>query len=164
MSTWLHGGAVLSAALQRLPSTSQPPQLPLARVADSMGRTAIFTDLLFKIAARGERLCILVARLLDAFVTVFNLLKTNHGILLNFRELIDGRVKMKTALCPAGAHTYQSMCLGYNSDQHRPGNFRLPKPKKRKFSMLPSCRASAWMTGIESTGGFSLMEVFLPQR
>ena len=120
-------------------------------VAESMGRTAIFTDLLFKIAARGERLCILVAGLLDICDCLQSAKGRTMASLLNFRELIYGRVKMKTALCPAGAHTYQSMCLGYNSDQHRPGNFRLPKPK-RKCSMLPSCRVSTRMTGIESTG------------
>ena len=79
-------------------------------VAETIGRTAIFTDLLFNIAVRGERLCILVARLLDAIVTVFNLQRTNHGILLNFRQLMYGRVKMMNDVCPTWAHTYQSMC------------------------------------------------------
>ena len=55
--------------------------------------TAIFTDLLFKIAVRSDRLCILVAGLLDAFVTAYNLRRTNRGVGLNFKELRYGRIK-----------------------------------------------------------------------
>ena len=39
---------------------------------------AIFHGLLFKIAVRSERLCTLVAVLLDAFVTAFNLRRTHR--------------------------------------------------------------------------------------
>ena len=52
-----------------------------------------------------------------------------------------------TALCPAWAYTYQSLCHSCNPDQPRPGNFRLPKPKM--FS--PTCRVSTRLTGIEFT-------------
>ena len=61
-----------------------------------------------------------------------------------------GRVRMMTALCLAWAHTCQSMCPGYSSDQLRPGNVRLPKPE-RKFSLLPTCRVSTGMTDSEFT-------------
>ena len=71
----------------------------------------MFTDLLFKIGVRSDRLCILVAGLLDAFVTASHLQRSNQGIRFNFRELINGRVKMMTALCLAWAHTFQAMCL-----------------------------------------------------
>ena len=54
-----------------------------------------------------------------------------------------------TALCPALAYTYQTMCLGFNLDQLRPEAFRLPQPKK-KFTMLPTCRTTTRMTGIQS--------------
>ena len=40
---------------------------------ESISRASIFNDLLFKIAVRSERLCILVTGLLDAFVTASNL-------------------------------------------------------------------------------------------
>ena len=78
-------------------------------VAERIGCTDIFTDLLFRIAVRSERLCILVAGLLDTFVTAFNLQRTHHGIRLNVREPMYGKVKMTIALCPAWA--YQSKCL-----------------------------------------------------
>ena len=111
--------------------------------------TAIFNDLLFKIAVRSDRLCILVAGLLDAFVTAFNLRRTYWGPGLNFKEFTCGKTKMMTALCPAWAHTYQTMCLGFNLEQLEHEAFRLPKTKKQ-FSMLPTCRISIRMTGIES--------------
>ena len=90
--------------------------------------TAIFNEPLFKIAVRSDRLCILAAGLLDAFVTAKILQRNNRGSGLNFKELVYGRVKMMTASCPAWAHTYQTMCLGFHPEQLRPEAFRLPKP------------------------------------
>ena len=58
--------------------------------------TAIFNDLLFKIATGSDRLCILVSGLLDAVVTAFNLRRTHQCHGLNFRELMCGRIKMMT--------------------------------------------------------------------
>ena len=83
-------------------------------------------SILFKIAVRSDRLCILVAGLLDVFVTASNLQRTNRGAGLHFRELMCGRIKMMTALCPAWAHTYQTMCFGFHPEQLRPEAFRLP--------------------------------------
>ena len=111
--------------------------------------TAIFNDVLFKIGVRIDRLCILVSGLLGAFVTAFNLRRTHRGLGLNFKEFTYGKTKMMTALCPAWAHTYQTMCLGFNLEQLKHEAFRLPKTKKQ-FSMLPTCRISIRMTGIES--------------
>ena len=54
--------------------------------------TPIFNELLFKIAVRSDRLCILVTGLLDAFVTAKNLLRTNCGLGLNFQSTY-GRIK-----------------------------------------------------------------------
>ena len=60
-------------------------------------------------------------------------------------------VKKMTAMYPAWAHTYQSMCLGFSPDQLRPTTFPLPKPTNR-FSILLACRTTTRMTGIESPG------------
>ena len=81
--------------------------------SECISPTAIYNDHLFNIVVRSDRFCILVAGLLDAFVTAYNLEKTNRGPGLNFRELMYGRITMMTALCPAWAHTYQTLCLGY---------------------------------------------------
>ena len=95
--------------------------------------------------------CILVTGLLDAFATAFNLRRTHRGPCLKFKELTYGRIKMMSALCPAWAHTYQTICLGCHLEQLGLEAFRLPKPKKN-FPMLPTCRTTTRMTGIESPG------------
>ena len=61
----------------------------------------------------------------SAFVTAFNLRRTHRGLDLNFKEIMYGRIKMMTALCPAWAHTYQTMCLGFNPEQLKPEAFWL---------------------------------------
>ena len=86
-----------------------------------------FQRAFFNIAVRSDRLCTLVAGLLDAFVTAYNLQRTNRGMGLLFRELMYGRIKMMLALW---AHTYQTMCLEFHPEQLRPEAFRPPKPKK----------------------------------
>ena len=121
---------------------------------------AIFNDLPFKIAVRSDWLCIHVAVLHDAFVTAYTL-QTNRGPGLNFKELMYGVIKMMTALCPAWAHTYQTMSLGFHPEHLRLEAFRLPKPKKKKFTMLPTCRTTT-RTRLESSlpaGDSSQMEV-----
>ena len=50
---------------------------PSAR--ECISPTAIFNDLLFKTAVHSDRLCILVAGLLESFVTAFQLAKNPPG-------------------------------------------------------------------------------------
>ena len=78
--------------------------------------TAIFNDLLFKIGVRRDRLYILESGLVDAFVTSFKLRRTHQGQGLNIHELMYGKKKKMAALCPACAHTYQTMCLGFSPE------------------------------------------------
>ena len=106
--------------------------------------TVIFDDLLFKFAIRSDRLCVLVAGLLDAFVTAHNVQRNNRGPGLTFEELMYGRIKMMTALCPAWAHTYQTMCLVFHPEQLRPEAFRLPKQKKRHATYWPDDHQTDW--------------------
>ena len=80
--------------------------------------TFIFDDLLFKFAIRSDRLRILVTGLRDAFVTAHNVQRTNSGPVLNFEELMYGRIKKMTALCES------------HPEQLRPEAFQLPKQKK----------------------------------
>ena len=67
-----------------------------------------------------------------------------------FRELVYGRIKMRTALCLAWARTYQTMCLEFHLEQLRPEAFELAKPKK--FTVLPPCRITTRLAGVESPG------------
>ena len=82
-------------------------------------------DLLFKIDVRRDRHCILVAGHLDPFFTGCNWQRTSRGPGLNFRELMNGRIRMMTAMCFAWVYVYQTSWLGFESDQLRPGAFRL---------------------------------------
>ena len=59
---------------------------------ESISPTAIFVEPLLKIAVRGDRLCSLVAGLLDAIVMAHNLLRTNRGLGLNFQSTY-GRIQ-----------------------------------------------------------------------
>ena len=103
-----------------------------------------------KFAVLSDRLCILVAGLLDAFVTANKLQRTNRGPGPLFRELVYGRIKMMTALCLAWAHTYQTMSLEFHREQLRPAAFELAKPKK--FTVLPPCQITTRLADVESPG------------
>ena len=100
--------------------------------------TAIFNDLLF--ATRNDRCCILVSGLLYAFVTAFHLRRTHQGHSLNFRELTYGRIKIMTVLCPAWAHTYQTLRLGFCAEQKKAGKFQVTQTQEEvfHFALLPN--------------------------
>ena len=91
-----------------------------------------------------------MAGLLDAFVTAYKLQRTNRGPGPLFRELVYGRIKMRTALCLAWARTYHTMCLEFHLEQLRPEAFELAKPKK--FTVLPPGWITTSLAGIESPG------------
>ena len=114
--------------------------------------TVVLSHLLFKTATQSDRLCILVSGLVDNFVTAFNLRRTRQAHRLRFHELMYGRIKMMTALCPEWAHTHQTMRLGFSPLQLRP---------RKKKPMLPNGRAVTKMTGMDSPGWrfFSPMEL-----
>ena len=90
-----------------------------------MSPTAIFNELLFKLAVRSDRLCMLVAGLFDAFGTAYNLQRTDHVLGLFLLELVHERINMMTALCLVWAHTWQTMCLEFHPEKIRPEAFRL---------------------------------------
>ena len=56
---------------------------------------------------------------------------------------------MMSTVCPAWAHTCQTMCLGFQTGQLRPEAFRL---LGRKIAMLRTCRKTAGLPGIEFPG------------
>ena len=118
---------------------------------DCIFPTAIFNDMLFNIAVRNDRLCTLVSGLFDAFVTVFNLWRTHQDHGLNFRALMYGRIKMMTALFPAWAHTYQTMCLEFSPGQLRQEAFQVTQTQE-KVSYVAQLPNSYQMTGIASPG------------
>ena len=141
----VHEGLDCSRHYSRCPTLFESLCSLWPGTGESISPTALFNDVLFTNVVRRNRLCILVAGLLDAFVTALNLRRTNRGPGLNFKEL------MMTALCPAWARTYQATSLGFDPEQLRPEAFPLPKPK-RKFTTLPPRRITSRVTGIESPG------------
>ena len=106
MTVWIAFGITIA-----VPFCSNPSVLSGIGTCECMSPTAIFVELRFKIAVRSDRLCILVAGLLDAFVTAETFQRTNRGPGLFFRERMYGKIKMVNALCLPWAHTYQTMCL-----------------------------------------------------
>ena len=92
-----------------------------------------------------------MASSLDAFVTAFNLRGTHWCLGLNFKELMYGRIKNDD--CPksgVGSHVSVDV-LGFqsliSSDILPPGC-----PRRRMFSLLPTCGTITRMIGIESPG------------
>ena len=111
--------------------------------------TAILKNLLLQIGIRGDRLCILVSSLLDAFVTALHLRRTHQGHSINFHQLMHGRIQIMTALCPALAHAYQTIWWGFCPEQLKPEAFSLLKAQE-KFPKPPRCRTITRLTGNDS--------------
>ena len=79
----------------------------------------------YKIGVRSDRLCILGAGLLGAFVTVVTCGEPIMALVSITKNLCVEESKMMTAWCPVWAHTYQTMCLEFRREQLRPEAFRL---------------------------------------
>ena len=75
--------------------------------------------------------------LLDAFVTYFNLRRTNRGSALKFPELMFGRVKVVIAQFPVWVRTYQSKCLNFNADLMDFSSASLTAPGWQVGELLP---------------------------
>ena len=76
----------------------------------------------------------------DAFVYAHHKHRLDSANAGNFGDCLTGRVRFMTAITPAYAHAYQTICLM----MHFPGvphhSFRLPKPKSR-YPYLPDDRS-----------------------
>ena len=73
-------------------------------VEDVTERPASVFHLRLSAAVRSGMRCILVSGLMDAFVTAFNVRRTNRGIGLNLKKKkkrMYGRIYTMAALCPA---------------------------------------------------------------
>ena len=81
-----HGGLDCFRHYKQCPHVVSPHLFALARHQRVYITTAIFNGLLFKIAVRSDRLCILVAGLLDAFVAAFQLMKNPPGPRAQFQR------------------------------------------------------------------------------
>ena len=111
---------------------------------ESISPSAIFNGFLFKVAIRSDRLCTLVSCSKHAFVTAFHLQRTLQGHGLKFQELMNGRIKMMTAMWLAWAHTYQTMCLGFSLEQLRQETFQVSQTQEKVSSAAQLQNSLPW--------------------
>ena len=97
-------------------------------------------DLISRVFLRSLQYGIVVLGFLDAFVYARHQHRLDSASSGNFGDCLTRRVRFMTAITPAYAHAYQTMCLA----MHFPGvprhTFRLPKPKSR-YPYLPNDRS-----------------------
>ena len=100
-------------------------------------RNHFLHDLITRVFLRSLQCGIVVQGFLDAVVCAHYEHRLDSANAGNFGACMKGRVRLMTAITPAYAHAYQTMCLA----QHVPGvphhTFRLPKPKSR-YPLLPN--------------------------
>ena len=90
------------------------------------------------VPAGTSNVVIVVPGFLDSFVFVHHkhrLDSANHG---NFGDCLGRRVRFRTAITPAYAHTYQTICLGmyFPGVSHHPFRFHRPEFRYPFFPMI----------------------------
>ena len=88
-------------------------------------RNCLLHDLVYHVFLRNLQYGIVVPGFLDSFVYAHHkhrLDSANHG---NFGDCLARRVRFRTAITPAYAHTYQTICLGmyFPGVSHHPFRF-----------------------------------------
>ena len=103
-------------------------------------RNRLLHDLISRVFLRSLQYGIVVLGFLDAFVYAHHKHRLDSANAGNFGDCLTGRVRFMTAITPAYAHEYQTVCLA----MHFPGvphhTFRLHQPKSR-YSFLPNDRS-----------------------
>ena len=94
---------------------------------------------------------IVVLGFLDAFVNAHHKHHLDSANAGNFGDCLTGRVRFMTAITPAYAHAYQTICLAMHSPGVQRHSFRLPKPKAR-YPHLPNDRSIAKELGHDYHG------------
>ena len=99
-----------------------------------------FHDLISRVFLQSVQYGIVVLGLLDAFLYAHHKHRLDSANAGNFGDCLTGRVRFMTAITPAHAHAYQTICL----TMHFPGvphhSFRLAKPESR-YPYLPDDRS-----------------------
>ena len=103
-------------------------------------RICLLHDLISRVFLQSLQYDIVVLGFHDAFVFAHHRHRLDSANARNFGDCLRGRVRFMTAITPAFAHAYQTICLAL----HLPGvphrSFRLPKPKSR-YPHLPNDRS-----------------------
>ena len=92
-------------------------------------RDHLFHHLISRVSFQSLQYVIVVMGFLDAFVYAHHKHRHDSANAGNFGDCLTGRVRFMTAITPAFAHAYQTICFAMHllGVPHR--SFRLPKPK-----------------------------------
>ena len=103
-------------------------------------RNCLLHDLISRVFLWSLPFGIVVLGFLDEFVYAHHKHRRDSANAGNFGDCMSGRVRFMTAIAPAYAHAYQTICLGRPSPGAPHYSFRLPKPKAR-YPFLPNDRS-----------------------
>ena len=114
-------------------------------------RNCLSHDLISRVFLRSHQYGIEVPGFLDAFVHAHHKHRLDSANAGNFGDCMSGRVRFMTAITPAHAHAYQTICLGMPFPAVPHYSFRLPGPKSR-YPFLPNDRSLSEELGHDYRG------------
>ena len=104
-------------------------------------RNCLLQDLISQVFLRSLQYGIVVLGILDAFVYAHHKYRLDSANAGNFGDCLTRRVRFMTAITPAYAHAYQTICLAMHSPGVPRHSSPLPKPKSR-YPFLPNDRST----------------------
>ena len=102
--------------------------------------TYLLHDLISRVFLRSLQNGIVVLGFLDAFVYAHHKHRFDSASAGNFGDCLRGRVRFMTAIIPAYAHAYQTICLAMHFPSVPRHTFRLPK-NTSEYPFLPNERS-----------------------
>ena len=99
-----HGGLCMLGCVDELDWLRHCNQCP--RIA----HMPLLHDLLTQVTCRSDQYCVLALGLADAFVHAFNQQRRNRDDPGLFKDCMQGRIRLMTALAPAYANVHQTLC------------------------------------------------------
>ena len=114
-------------------------------------RNCLLHDLISRVFLRSLQYGIVVLGFLDAFVCAHHKHRLDSANAGNFGDCLAGRVRFMTAITPAYAHAYQTICLGMYFPGVPHSSFRLLRPKAR-CPFLPNDRSLSKEVGHDNRG------------
>ena len=111
----------------------------------------VLYDLITQVLHRSLQHGIAVMGFIDAFVYVHNYHWHNLDIPGRFKDCMEERIRLVTAVTPAYAHAYQAICLARRPIDIPCQRFRLPSAKA-KYPNLPNIRTITRNNGDDHKG------------
>ena len=114
-------------------------------------RNCLLHDLISRVFLRILQYGIVVLSFLDAFVYAHHKHRLDSANAGNFGDCLTRRIRFMTAITPAYAHAYQTICLGMYFPGVPHHSFRLLRPKSR-YPFLPDDRSLSKELGHDNRG------------